>query len=130
MEDQKEADYRLLMFWREGQWRSYLSRSDSAYLFDEDSVDFSQIVRDGCRAMLEDTKYPAPIPAGQQGPQSHEVDRYELRDVRNGAVTSSAILDKKTGKVWIWNNVTDEKGRKTGKSAFVSEEVSPEPDNR
>jgi hypothetical protein len=38
------------------------------------------------------------------------------------------MIDKKTGKVWIWTNITDNDGKKTRKSAFLSEEVIPEPE--
>jgi hypothetical protein len=39
-----------------------------------------------------------------------------------------AMIDKKTGKVWIWTNITDNNGKKTGKTAFLSEEAIPEPE--
>jgi len=55
------------------------------------------------------------------------MNRYELRDVRNGSIVTSAIFDKQTGRVWTWLRTGE------GKTYFAAETVysfqdSPIPD--
>jgi hypothetical protein len=126
--DRDAADYQLTIHWSDGRWSAQLFRSDFAYLLEEDSPDFNRIVRDSCKALRYDSmEWRAPLKAdkvGKEGP----ADRYDLRELRNGTVSTAAIIDKKTGRVWIWTNIIDNNGKKTGKSAFLSEEVIPEPE--
>jgi|HubBroStandDraft_4_1064222.scaffolds.fasta_scaffold231736_2 hypothetical protein len=125
--NREDADYQLIMSWSDGHWSARLLRSDFAYLLQKDSPDFNRILRDSCKALRYDAlEWLAPPKIGKAAEEP--TDRYELRELRNGAVSTSAMIDKKTGKVWIWTNLTDNNGKKTGKSAFLSEEVIPEPE--
>jgi hypothetical protein len=125
--DRDAADYQLNMYWSEGHWASQLLRNDSADMLEEDSPDFNRIVRDSCKAVLYDSlEWRAPLGADTAA-RGESPDRYDLRELHNGALSTSAMIDKKTGKVWIWTSLT-ENGKKTGKTAFLSEEVVPEPE--
>lgn len=125
--DHDGADYQLIVSWSNDHWSSQLLRGDDAYLFEEDSPDFNRIVRDSCKALRYDSQeWLAPLKTGKAA-REEPTDRYELREIRNGPLSTSAIIDKKTGKVWIWTEVTNN-GKKTGKSAFLSEDVIPEPE--
>ena len=52
---------------------------------------------------------------------------FELHQVRNGPLMTTALLDRKTGRVWIWTKITDAKKVGGPESAFVEEEVIPQP---
>jgi hypothetical protein len=123
--DRDNADYQLNVSWRTDHWSAQLFRSDSAYLLEEDSPDFNRILRDSCKAMRYDSlEWLAPLKAAKE----EATDRYDLRELHNGVLSTSAMIDKKTGKVWIWTNITDNNGKKTGKTAFLSEEAIAEPE--
>ncbi len=115
-----------MVFWSHDHWSAQLFRSDDAYMLEEDSPDFNRILRDSCKALRYDSGGwgVRPLKAAKAEP----TDRYDLRELHNGAVSTSAMIDRKTGKVWIWTNLMDNNGKKTGKSAFLSEEVVPEPE--
>jgi hypothetical protein len=119
--EEDRADYSLTMYWGQGQWAGMLE-GNGAFLFKENSADFNKIVRDACKVIQDDEKWPL----RNQEPKQTLLDRYELRELRNGTLSTSAILDKQTGEVWVWTNITRD-GKETGKSAFVAEEVSPPP---
>ena len=87
--------------------------------------DYNRLLRDACGCLKDESKYAWP----EISPSNMDMSRYDVHDLRNGNVATSAILDRHTGKVWIWTNLTDDKGAKTGKSAFVEEDVVPKPDN-
>jgi hypothetical protein len=108
------------MGWESDHWGAGLFRKDLAFLFHENSPDFNRVVRDACKAIRLDMSWVGPPAAARDV----SVDRYEVKDVRNGAALESAILDKKTGKVWVWRE-----DKNTGTSTFVSEELVPEPSN-
>jgi gas vesicle protein len=122
--EREKADYSQSMFWIQNHWRAVLT-GDSALLLAEETPDFNKIIRDVCKAIREDQKWPS----RSLEQKNNLLDRYELRDLRNGNVSTSAMLDKQTGKVWVWKNITRD-GKATGKTAFLSEEVSPRPDDK
>ncbi len=121
--EEDKSDYSLTMRWDQNHWGGLLVE-DGAFLFQENGPDFNKIVRDACKAIQEDQRWPV----GSQKQKAILLDRYELRDLHNGSLSTSAILDKQTGKVWVWTNLTRDDGKLTGKSAFISEEVSPPPE--
>lgn len=125
--DGDEADYQLFTFWGDNKWSARLFRNDLGFLLEEDSPDFNRILRDSCNALHYDSaEWLAPLGADRTA-ATGATDRYDLRELRNGALSTSAIIDKKTGKVWVWTEITSN-GKKTGKTAFLSEEVIPEPE--
>ena len=72
---------------------------------------------------------------GQQKPTAEQpkqttirpIDEFDLHEVRNGTVITTALLNRRTGRVWIWTKVTD--AQKTGgpESAFLEETIIPKP---
>jgi hypothetical protein len=119
---QSSDHYLALLLWRENKWNGTLWRDASGeeyLLWARNSSDYGKLLADMCVQAQDDWKHPLP-PA-----QSHDA-RYDLHDLRNGNVATSAILDRQTGRVWIWSSITDRKGVKT-KSEFVEEELSPSP---
>jgi hypothetical protein len=126
MFDESQTDYGLWMNWQKDHWNTTLLRTDSAFLLQEDSPDFNQIVRHACKAIHKDEEWPVPEKKSEE--KKSEANRYELHDLHNGPISTSAIIDKKSGKVWVWTTLTDNRGKQTGKSYFASEEVSPEPE--
>ncbi len=121
-----DVDYRLIMSWKENRWSARLFRADFGFLLEEDSPDFNQVLRDSCKAIRYDLLEWLPRSTANL-PKPEMTERYELRELRNGGLSTSALLDKKTGKVWVWTELT-EHGKKVGKSAFLSEDVVPEPE--
>ncbi len=117
---QKQSDYSLLMRWDKDHWSAILD-SDDQLLLNETTPDFNKVVRDTCMAIRKNEDWPV-RPTHFAETKNILLDRYELHDVRNGNVVTSALLDKQTGKVWI---------RSTGKSgsAFMAEDVLPPPDS-
>jgi hypothetical protein len=127
MWDHDDADYQLTMFWSSNHWSAQLFRSDDAYLLEEDSADFNHVLRDSCKTLRYDSlEWLAPLKTGTAKKEELS-DRYELREIRNGPLSTSAMIDKKTGRVWVWTEVTNN-GKKTGRTAFLSEDVIPEPE--
>jgi hypothetical protein len=114
------AEYILWLGWDKDHWRSMLIRQgDSVLLMETDSPDYKQIVRDACRAIRPDTAWLSEH-RKEKASEVHAAEdsnRYELRDIHDGDISRSALLDKQTGKVWGWYG-----------SVFIQEKVSPEPD--
>lgn len=54
-------------------------------------------------------------------------NEFELHEVRNGTLITTALLDRKTGRVWIWTKFTDAKKLGGPDSAFMEEQVVPRP---
>ncbi len=123
--DANVADYRLSMRWDTDHWEAGLLRKDSALLFHERSPDFNQVVRNACKAIKFDMSWVSP-PAAREA----SADRYELKDLHNGPTSTTALIDRRTGRVWVWTNFTDNKGQKTGKTEFLSEDVVPDPESQ
>jgi hypothetical protein len=118
------AEYRLWMGWDKDHWHSMLVRQgDAVLLIEKDSPDYKQIVRDACRAIRPDTAWLSEH-RKEKASTAHaaeESNRYELRDIHDGGISRSALLDKRTGKVWGWHALS-------GKGWFNQEDISPEPD--
>ena len=74
-------------------------------------------------------------PSGQQKPTTKEpkqtitrpIDQFELHEVRNGPLMTTALLNRRTGRVWIWTKLTDSKKTGGPDSAFIEEAVIPRP---
>jgi hypothetical protein len=64
----------------------------------------------------------------EENDQSPDGNRYDLREVRNGALTTTALIDKKSGRVWLWTDYHDKLGNKS--SGFLEEDETPKPDNQ
>jgi hypothetical protein len=62
-----------------------------------------------------------PVPLSTEKKAESAVDRYELHDLHDGSTPTSAIIDKKTGQVWVWTSAT--RG-----GYFASKEILPEPE--
>jgi hypothetical protein len=135
--DQGQADYQVQALWYAGKWNVVVTRSDSAAVYDAQGPDYVQILREACGRIDADAEKWSSRDAVAQArlPRpSREGDaeyRYELRDVHNGSTSTSAIFDRRTGRVWIWTNLTGKSGK--SESAFVAEDVysytdSPIPD--
>jgi hypothetical protein len=119
--------------WKENHWEGQLFRRDDVFFFDESSRDFNELVRGACKAIREDTRWPVPTnraDSQHQANMTESADRFQLNELHNGPVSTSAVLDKKTGRIWVWTNVTDQGGKKTGKTLFLSEDVTPEPESK
>lgn len=117
------AEYILWLGWDKDHWRSMLIRQgDSVLLMETDSPDYKQIVREACRAIRPDTAWlteTRKIKASEPQHSAEDSNRYELRDIHDGEISGTALLDKRTGKVWAWHS---------GADWFHEVEVSPEPD--
>lgn len=126
--DVDDADYQLEMKWGKDHWASALTRKDYAFLFSENNPDSNQLVRDACRAIRRDSAWLAESHRNASSGAIGSVDdRYELRELHNGPLSTSALLDKRTGKIWVWKEMTMN-GKKTGSTEFASETVTPEPE--
>jgi hypothetical protein len=121
----KEADYTVSAYWdtSKNTWRVSTSRTDSAWLSFEESPDFARLMRHVCSIIQEDSSMGIPLKsdASQVG-RASESDRFDIHEIRNGPVMTSALFDRRTGKVWIWS-----KG-KNGNTSFFQEDVIPEPE--
>lgn len=139
--DEKAADYSMKASWvpreRESRWVAFAERRDTAQVYIGESRDYIQILRDTCRlirADLEDWTPPDvtfPPDKRTEAESPKAADRFDLRDVRNGNVVTSAIFDRQTGRVWVWTNIKGKNGN--NESAFMAEDVysytrSPKPD--
>ena len=116
--DAETADYSLWMRWEQNHWNGSLFGKDGTVLFHEDSSDSNQLIRDACKSLWQDLRWPGP-----PDQQRNATDRFDLRDLHNGPVSTSAIIDRKTGKVWVWERDKD------GGTVFMSEHVIPEPEH-
>lgn len=122
--DSAQADYSLMTRWNKGLWSGRLWRSDSAYLLAEEDADYNRLVRNACAAIGKDASaWLVPL-RSWQSERKREArqpvpDRYELRDIHNARVATSAVIDKQTGKVWVWTD-----------AGFVQEDFVPEPESK
>lgn len=127
-----ESDYKIMATWSDGRWYAVMSRRDGALMQISQDPDYAKILREACERVRDDIRVrgrpllsargTAPESTFTVSQQADNSDRYELRDIRNGNLVTSAIFDKKTGRVWVWTTLTGKNGQKTG-SAFVSEDV-------
>jgi hypothetical protein len=136
--DGKSADYSIQVIWApspKAAWLAWASRRDNALIYEGENSDYVQLLRDTCRlirADLKDWTLPDDSLPQEEGQSTRaDLDRYELRDVRNGNVITSAIFDRQTGRVWVWTSVKGKNG--SDESYFMAEEVlsytrSPKPD--
>jgi hypothetical protein len=135
---QEGADYSLKPEWGTNGWSVLLLRSDTAVILDADNPDYKKLLRMVCRAITRDAPLwiatqarAATRRTANSGENNEEnrldQNRYELREVRNGALSTTALLDTRRGRVWIWTKLTDKNGAATGRSGFFEEEVSPDP---
>ena len=134
----EDSDYRVALFWNADHWSSFVTRRDGAVvLFPEDpqytGSDYKIILRRICNALVRDaslwaadqtfrSQIGAKVNRGVEW-QSSSADRFEIRDLRNGPVVSTALVDRKSGRVWVWKTGAKES------SAFFEEDVIPKPDN-
>jgi hypothetical protein len=132
MTTEKEADYTMLVEWRQNRWVGTVHRRDSALVYRGEDPNYKQILGAGCRAIEGDFTDWVPA-AGEIRSGIHNQgvvppypsDRFDLREIHNGSLTSTALLDKSTGAVWVWTALTDSNGKDTGKSAFVFSTFAP-----
>lgn len=75
----------------------------------------------GCDSLNQPAKSQAP---SEQKP-SVLLDRYELKDIRNGNYVGTALLDKRTGRVWTLG--TSSKGGTVMSLSFEEAYVLPGP---
>ncbi|HZL68335.1 MAG TPA: hypothetical protein VFC29_13510 [Candidatus Limnocylindrales bacterium] len=128
--DQDQADYMLGMRWVGDTWHAVLVRHDSVILHQYEGKDSNAIIRDACKQVQKDPDWPMvgrlekttsiAKPADIPGPG----DRYELRDVRNGSVVITGIIDRQTGRIWIW------KEGLRGNTFFLQEDMIPDPSTK
>jgi hypothetical protein len=137
--DEKVADYSIQAVWvpLRTRWFTWTERNDTALIHQAEGPDCVEILRNTCRlirADLDDWTLPdgtlPQVKRADAESSKANADRYELRDVRNGNIATSAILDRQTGRVWVWTNT---KGKNGNESSFVAENVysfvqSPKPD--
>jgi len=76
----------------------------------------------GCGGQTDQTKQTA---AQEQKPPVL-LDRYELREIRNGSYFGTALLDRQTGRVWTLD-ATSKAGQATT-PAFVEVPINPRPE--
>jgi hypothetical protein len=60
----------------------------------------------GCDQMAQTPKAPTEAKV-----QPVLLDRYELREIRNGNFTGTALLDKQTGRIWTMGTSTNKEGK-------------------
>ena len=131
----READYTLVAGWVRNAWSATVRRHDSALIYRGQSPNYKEILRGACRAIADDrgnweettSATDTASAAEERQEQLSPTDRYDLRDLHNGMKTTTAILDKRTGRVWIWTELTDNKGKSTGETAFVGEQTLGSP---
>ncbi len=77
----------------------------------------------GCEQMSQSKPEPQPAPA----PKELQVPlRYELHEIRNGGFLGTALLDKKTGRIWTLSNNT--KGGHVSDPMFSEVPIYPQPE--
>jgi hypothetical protein len=118
--------YTAQVLWRDNHWTAILWRDigkDEYALWLKTGSDYNSLLSEACIHLQAETKSDAP----SESPAAPvDQSRFEIHDVRNGNLATSAILDKKTGRVWLWTSVTNERGVKT-KSEFEEEKLDPSP---
>jgi len=131
------ADYEIIAMWRKEQWTVSVERKNRATIFQRSDTNYKRLIQEACKAVYEDfpiwldteRRRGESLRRADQRPEeeSNRALRYELHDMRNGPLTSTALLDRQTGRVWVWTETTDKKGRKVGD--YLSQvEVSPPPE--
>jgi hypothetical protein len=119
--------YHLLMSWSENRWEGYLFQdtAEQEYVIWAGSgVDYNALLKGACSRISDDEGYVWP---GLGGSTTSETARYDLHDLRNGNIATSAILDRKTGRVWEWTYSVDKFGRT---NYFVEDELHPNPNGQ
>jgi hypothetical protein len=137
--DRKQSDYDIVLVWDEGSWSAYTQRTDSAELPSETNADYEAVLRRVCGAIARDAKLWAAdrVFRSESDLQFNREDnnrpsdgeRYELRDLRIGTDMRTGMIDRRSGRVWIWTQYRDQKGNYTG-SSFLEEEETPKPDSQ
>ena len=79
----------------------------------------------GCSSLTEQPKPQTTSDAQDKRPTTL-LDRYELREIRNGTYYGMALLDKQTGRVWTLG--TESKGAEVGRADFEEIPVYPRPE--
>jgi hypothetical protein len=79
----------------------------------------------GCSGLAEQPK-PQNISDTQDKRPTTLLDRYELREIRNGTYYGTALLDKQTGRIWTLG--TESKGEEVGRADFEEVAVYPRPE--
>jgi hypothetical protein len=136
--DDKQSDYDIVLVWDEGSWSAYTQRTDSAELPHETNADYEAVLRRVCDAIARDARLwtadrvfrsQSDVHLNrEENDQSPDGNRYDLREVRNGALTTTGLINKKSGRVWLWTDYHDKLGNKS--SGFLEEEETPKPDNQ
>ena len=108
-------------------WESFLFQdtAEQEYvIWTGSGADYNALLKGACSRLSDDEGYSWP---GLGGSTASETARYDLHDLRNGNIATSAILDRKTGRVWIWTKCSDCKGLEQGSSRFSEEKLVPNP---
>jgi hypothetical protein len=133
------ADYKLTMFWsdQDKSWHGFLLRKDDAVLKTYQGPDSAKIARQICQFVQRDfpawlatererTSSESREQTGRIPDQVPSAGRFELRDVRNGPLFTTAMIDTKSGRVWVWIQYHDKNGKETS-SGFLEEDITPKP---
>ena len=113
--------YLLQMSFRENRWHAILWRAKEYALWVGVDPDYNKLLTDACGRLKDESEYALP----EHPAERVDSNRYDLHDLRNGNIATSAILDRKTGRVWIWSKCSDCKGPE--KSFFSEEQLVPSP---
>lgn len=132
-EGEENSDYSVETRWAQGHWEAEVFRNDRAFIYKGENADSHRLLRSVCRAIRDDAPRwitldpdvsPAELAKNMAAKErARTSDRYEVRDIRNGAVTTTALIDKRTGRVWVWTKLSN------GQTEFLEEEVTPRPDH-
>lgn len=132
-----DADYGIYAVWGKNNWTVSVIRKNQSTVYEKSDGNYKRLIRQACDAADQDFpvwldtehKRRQALSTGDQdvGKEKNVGLRYELHEMRNGSLTSTALVDRQTGKVWVWTEMTDAKGRKAG-DRLIQVEVSPPPD--
>jgi hypothetical protein len=121
-----ETDHYLAqLLWRDNRWSAVLWRDaggEQYVISAQTGSNYNALLNDMCSQARNEIRYED---SGSLTSRTTEL-RYDMHDLRNGNVATSEILDRKTGRVWIWTTMTDSKGVKT-KTEFIEEDLVPNP---
>jgi len=129
--DEQNSDYSIEPHWEGGRWKAEVGRSDNAYIYAGEDPDSHRLLRAACRAIRSDSpgwiSLKPQVPPSELGEPTRDAarpsDRFELREVRNGSLATTAMIDKRSGRIWIWTKYSD------GRSGFLEEDVTPQPEH-
>ena len=104
--------YSLVMKNVESGWYGMLFRNGDYVFWTGQDSDYNRLLRSACGGLNEEQAF---VESSASRPfnttaQSMDTGRYELHDIRNGKVATSAMVDRQTGRVWIWTTVTSKSG--------------------